>query len=50
LPDGQVYFAGEHLTWLNAWMAGALESARSMVAALQSRVTAQRFRYPSLGS
>jgi monoamine oxidase len=49
-PDGQVYFAGEHMTWLNAWMAGALESARSVVAALHSRVTGQRFTYPSMGS
>ncbi|HVS96502.1 MAG TPA: flavin monoamine oxidase family protein [Puia sp.] len=49
-PDGPVYFAGEHMTWLNAWMAGALESARNVVAALHSRVTSQRFSYPSLGS
>jgi len=49
-PDGQVYFAGEHMTYLNAWMAGALESARSVVAAVHSRVTGQRFSYPSLGS
>jgi len=50
VPDGQVYFAGEHLTWLNAWMAGAFESARSVVAALHSRVTGQRYLYPVLGS
>jgi monoamine oxidase len=49
-PDGAVYFAGEHMTWLNAWMAGALESARSVVAALHSRVGGQRFVYPSMGS
>jgi monoamine oxidase len=49
-PDKQVYFAGEHMTYLNAWMAGALESARSVVAALHSRVTNQRFTYPVLGS
>ena len=49
-PDKQVYFAGEHLTYLNAWMAGALESARSVVAALHSRVAGQTFTYPSLGS
>jgi monoamine oxidase len=48
--DGQVYFAGEHMTYLNAWMAGALESARSVVAALHSRVTGQRFTYPVTGS
>lgn len=50
VPDGRVYFAGEHLTYLNAWMAGALESARSVVAALHSRVTGQRYSYPVLGS
>ena len=50
VPDGQVYFAGEHMTYLNAWMAGALESARSVVAAMHSRVTGQRYSYPVLGS
>ena len=37
-PDKQVYFAGEHMTYLNAWMAGAFESARSVVAAVHERV------------
>jgi monoamine oxidase len=46
-PDKQVYFAGEHLTYLNAWMAGALESARSVVASLHGRVTGQRTTYPA---
>jgi monoamine oxidase len=49
-PDKQVYFAGEHLTYLNAWMAGAFESARSVVANLHNRVTNQHFEYPVLGS
>jgi monoamine oxidase len=49
-PDRQVYFAGEHLTWLNAWMAGALESARSVVASLHARVTGQRIGYPAVSS
>jgi monoamine oxidase len=49
-PEKQVYFAGEHMTYLNAWMAGAFESARSVVAALHSRVTGQRFSYPGFGS
>jgi monoamine oxidase len=49
-PEGRVYFAGEHMTYLNAWMAGAFESARSVVAALHSRVTGQHFSYPVLGS
>jgi monoamine oxidase len=46
-PDKQVYFAGEHLTYLNAWMAGAFESARSVVAAVHARVTEQRVSYPA---
>jgi monoamine oxidase len=37
LPEKQVYFAGEHLTYLNGWMAGALESARATVAQIQER-------------
>ena len=39
VPDKQVYFAGEHLTYLNGWMAGAFESARSVVTALHERVS-----------
>lgn len=45
-PDKQVYFAGEHMTYLNAWMAGAFESARSVVTAVHARVTDQRLAYP----
>ncbi|MBE9660312.1 flavin monoamine oxidase family protein [Mucilaginibacter myungsuensis] len=48
-PDGHIYFAGEHLTYLNAWMAGAFESARSVVTALHGRVTEQRIKYPAAG-
>ncbi len=44
-PEQNIYFAGEHLTYLNAWMAGALESARSVVANLHSRATASRNAY-----
>ena len=46
-PEKQVYFAGEHTTHLNAWMAGAFESARSAVTALHARVTEQQVTYPS---
>lgn len=46
-PEKQVYFAGEHLTYLNAWMAGAFESARSVVTAIHGRVTEQRISYPA---
>ncbi|MEZ2334523.1 FAD-dependent oxidoreductase [Mucilaginibacter sp. RCC_168] len=47
-PDKQVYFAGEHLTYLNAWMAGAFESARSTVAALHARMSEQGIQYNSI--
>jgi len=40
-PDKQVYFAGEHMTYLNAWMAGAFESARATVNAIHSRTLNQ---------
>jgi len=46
-PDKQVYFAGEHTTYLNAWMAGAFESARRTVADVHGRITEQRISYPS---
>ncbi|MBK0378227.1 flavin monoamine oxidase family protein [Mucilaginibacter segetis] len=49
-PEKQVYFAGEHLTYLNAWMAGAFESARSVVTAIHARVTDQRVTYPATGA
>jgi monoamine oxidase len=49
-PDQNVYFAGEHLTYLNAWMAGAFESARSVVTALHGRITEQRVSYPATGT
>ena len=37
-PNGQVYFAGEHMTYLNAWMAGAFESARTVVTDVHARM------------
>jgi len=42
-PDKQVYFCREHLTYLNAWMAGALESARSVVRIGHSRLRVRPF-------
>ncbi len=45
-PEKNVYFAGEHMTYLNAWMAGAFESARSVVAEIHSKVSGQNFNYP----
>lgn len=44
-PDKHVYFAGEHLTYLNGWMAGAFESARSVVTALHSRISNHNVSY-----
>ncbi|WP_335621945.1 flavin monoamine oxidase family protein [Chryseolinea soli] len=46
-PDKRVYFAGEHTTYLNAWMAGAFESARKAVADVHARFTEQRLQYPA---
>ncbi|GAB5408446.1 MAG: flavin monoamine oxidase family protein [Balneolaceae bacterium] len=45
-PEKNVYFAGEHMTYLNAWMAGAFESARIVVSELHNRVSGQHFTYP----
>lgn len=36
--DGRIYLAGEHASYLTGWMAGALESAQRVVAALHQRV------------
>ncbi len=44
-PDRQVYLAGEHLSYLNGWMAGAFESARAVVTDLHNRVTGSRTPY-----
>jgi monoamine oxidase len=39
-PDGPIYLAGEHMSYINAWQAGALESARFVATALHRRVRA----------
>ena len=39
-PQGRLYFAGEHMSRQTAWMAGALESARSIVKAIHLRASA----------
>ena len=36
-PDGAVYLAGDYTTNMSGWMAGALESARSVVKAIHER-------------
>jgi len=38
--EGPFYLAGEHMSYLNGWQAGALESARSVVKQLHARVRA----------
>ncbi|WP_234734145.1 flavin monoamine oxidase family protein [Tellurirhabdus bombi] len=40
-PDDDIYFAGEHVSYLTAWMAGALDSAREAVTSLHKRVSEQ---------
>ncbi|QHT68577.1 FAD-dependent oxidoreductase [Rhodocytophaga rosea] len=36
-PDGPIYFAGDHVSYLNAWMAGAFESAWLAVESIHKR-------------
>jgi monoamine oxidase len=43
-PFGNVYFAGDHLSYEIAWQAGAIYSGRKAVAALVSRVSASTSR------
>ncbi|MFC4776836.1 flavin monoamine oxidase family protein [Paenibacillus sp. GCM10023252] len=37
-PDRRVYLAGEHISYITAWMAGGIESARSVVTDIHQRV------------
>ncbi len=37
--DGPFYLAGEHLTYLGGWMAGAFESSKAVVTSLLERAT-----------
>jgi monoamine oxidase len=39
-PEGNVYFAGDHLSYEIAWQAGAIYTARKAIAALVARVNA----------
>lgn len=39
-PDGRIYLAGEHLSYLTGWQAGAIESAWQQIARLHARVNA----------
>jgi monoamine oxidase len=37
-PDGRIYLAGEHLSYLGGWQAGAIESAWQQIGRLHARV------------
>jgi monoamine oxidase len=37
-PAGNVYFAGDHLSYYVAWQAGAIDSARKVVMQIHDRV------------
>jgi monoamine oxidase len=37
-PEGNIYFAGDHLSYYIAWQAGAIESARKVVMQIHDRV------------
>ncbi|HEY3696908.1 flavin monoamine oxidase family protein [Phenylobacterium sp.] len=39
-PDGRIYLAGEHLSYITGWQAGAIESAWQQVARLHRRALA----------
>jgi monoamine oxidase len=38
-PDGPIYFAGEHASWLSGWIAGAFESALRAVRLIHERAS-----------
>lgn len=37
-PDRRVYLAGEHISYITAWMAGGIDSARAVVTDIHERV------------
>ncbi len=39
-PDGPFYFAGEHMSYINAWQEGAALAAHEAIALIQARVSA----------
>jgi monoamine oxidase len=41
-PDGRLYFAGDHVSYLTGWMAGALESAQQVATAIHTRASRER--------
>jgi len=42
VPDGPIYFAGEHMSYLNGWQEGAVLSAHAVVRAIADRVKARK--------
>jgi len=41
-PDGPIYLAGEHLSYVNAWQEGAVLSAQAAVSAIAERVRSRK--------
>jgi len=41
-PQGRLYLAGDHVTYWNAWMQGAFQSARQVATAIHTRVGQER--------
>jgi len=39
-PAGRIYLAGEHLSYLTGWQAGAIESAWLQIAELHKQASA----------
>ena len=39
-PDGRIYLAGEHLSYITGWQEGGIESAWSQITKLHKRVNA----------
>ena len=39
-PDGRIYLAGEHVSYITGWQAGAIESAWQQLEKLHKRVQA----------
>ena len=40
-PDGRLYLAGEHLSYLTGWQAGGIESAWQQITKLHARIQAE---------
>lgn len=49
-PDGRVYLAGEHISYITAWLAGAIESAWAQIEKLHDRASQERSHAMESGS